>query len=45
MMLGWMPSVGSSSSSSLGQDQRARDGQLLLLPARQVAAAPVRASP
>jgi hypothetical protein len=40
MMLGWMPSVGSSSISSFGPgSQRARDGQLLLLAAGQVAAA------
>ena len=42
MMLGWMPSVGSSRISSFGPGgQRARDRQLLLLPARQVAAAAV----
>jgi hypothetical protein len=42
MMLGWMPSVGSSSSSSLGRVISARAmAQLLLLAARQVAAAAV----
>ena len=40
MMLGWMPSVGSSRISSLGsRRQRARDGELLLLAAREIAAA------
>ena len=36
--VGWMPSVGSSSSSSLGpRGQRPANGQLLLLAAREVA--------
>ena len=40
-MLGWMPSVGSSRISSLRiEHQRAADGQLLLLAAREIAAAP-----
>ena len=35
-MLGWMPSVGSSSSNNFGiGGERARDGELLLLAARQ----------
>ena len=39
MIDGWMPSVGSSSTSSFGShDQRAADRQLLLLAAGQVAA-------
>ncbi len=43
MMLGWMPSVGSSRISSFGPAaQRARDRELLLLAAREVAAAPVQ---
>ena len=43
MMLGWMPSVGSSSTSSLRlRHQRAGDRQLLLLPAGQIAAAPAQ---
>ena len=42
MIDGWMPSVGSSSSSTFGSArQRACDRQLLLLAARQVAAAPL----
>ena len=41
MIDGWMPSVGSSRISSFGPMASARrDRQLLLLPARQVAAAP-----
>ena len=40
MIEGWMPSVGSSRTSSLGAgDQGAADRQLLLLAAREVAAA------
>ena len=40
MMEGWMPSVGSSSTSRRGWvDQRAGDGELLLLAAGEVAAA------
>jgi hypothetical protein len=39
MIDGWMPSVGSSSSSTFGlRDERAADGELLLLAAREVAA-------
>ena len=42
MMMGWMPSVGSSRISSLGPTASARrDGQLLLLAAGEVAAAAV----
>ena len=42
MMLGWMPSVGSSRISSFGpRRQRAGDGQLLLLAAGEIAAAAV----
>ena len=43
MIEGWMPSVGSSRTSSLRPGgQRAGDRQLLLLAAGQVAAAPVQ---
>ena len=41
-MFGWMPSVGSSSSSTLGsRRERARHRQLLLLPAGEQPARPV----
>ena len=40
MIEGWMPSVGSSRMRSLRlRHQRAGDGELLLLPAREIAAA------
>ena len=43
MMEGWMPSVGSSSTSSVRpRHQRAGDGELLLLAAGEVAAAPAQ---
>jgi hypothetical protein len=43
MMEGWMPSVGSSSMSSAARiSQGATDGELLLLPAGEVAAAPAQ---
>ncbi len=45
MTLGWMPSVGSSRISRRGRAQRARDGELLLLPAREVAPAAAQELP
>ena len=43
MIEGWMPSVGSSRIEQLGRrGQRARDGELLLLAAGEVAAAPLQ---
>jgi hypothetical protein len=42
MMLGWMPSVGSVQDEQPGlRRQRAGNGELLLLPAREIAAAAV----
>src|SRR5262245_19913568 len=40
MIDGWIPSVGSSSSSTFGSLASTRDRQLLLLTAGQIAAAP-----
>ena len=42
MMFGWMPSVGSSRRRSFGFVISARNSKLLVLPYRQIAAAPVQ---